>query len=175
MIGSGSFGNVYKICKDDPDLGIQTVSALKIVKVLQDSSEIFELRERSMALMTSLKKYAAANPLSRSEDIKLGTMLYQYLNHNRLPYEPFYPQPLSPSDAFRVRSKRLNNEPVPLPDDPSDLLRPEDSEPNATIAVMGYNMWAEEKNEPEEGGKEKSGREVRTEVSSSDAIERKTP
>ena len=349
LIGSGSFGNVYRICKDDPDLGIQTVSALKIVKVPQDSSEIFELRERSMdeqsieeyysetvqkiadeiklllslkhapniisiedyhieknadgigyiiyirmPLMTSLKKYAAANPLSRSEVIKLGvqlcdaltacekkniihrdikpanvfldeygnyslgdfgiathinnatqsmhsqkgtvnymapeilrgkegydrtvdiyslgTMLYQYLNHNRLPYEPFYPQPLSPSDAFRVRSKRLNNEPVPLPDDadqvlgetvskacapdpqdryqtasemkaallaaaarqgdnaaeekkdnraldakegilpddPSDLLRPEDPEPNATIAVMGYNMWAEEKNEPEE-------------------------
>ena len=349
LIGSGSFGNVYRICKDDPDLGIQTVSALKIVKVPQDSSEIFELRERSMdeqsieeyysetvqkiadeiklllslkhapniisiedyhieknadgigyiiyirmPLMTSLKKYAAANPLSRSEVIKLGvqlcdaltacekkniihrdikpanvfldeygnyslgdfgiatqinnatqsmhsqkgtvnymapeilrgkegydrtvdiyslgTMLYQYLNHNRLPYEPFYPQPLSPSDAFRVRSKRLNNEPVPLPDDadqvlgetvskacapdpqdryqtasemkaallaaaarqgdtaaeekkdnraldakegilpddPSDLLRPEGSEPNATIAVMGYNMWAEEKNEPEE-------------------------
>ena len=349
LIGSGSFGNVYRICKDDPDLGIQTVSALKIVKVPQDSSEIFELRERSMdeqsieeyysetvqkiadeiklllslkhapniisiedyhieknadgigyiiyirmPLMTSLKKYAAANPLSRSEVIKLGvqlcdaltacekkniihrdikpanvfldeygnyslgdfgiatqinnatqsmhsqkgtvnymapeilrgkegydrtvdiyslgTMLYQYLNHNRLPYEPFYPQPLSPSDAFRVRSKRLNNEPVPLPDDadqvlgetvskacapdpqdryqtasemkaallaaaarqgdaaaeekkdnraldakegilpddPSDLLRPEDPEPNATIAVMGYNMWAEEKNAPEE-------------------------
>ena len=349
LIGSGSFGNVYRICKDDPDLGIQTVSALKIVKVPQDSSEIFELRERSMdeqsieeyysetvqkiadeiklllslkhapniisiedyhieknadgigyiiyirmPLMTSLKKYAAANPLSRSEVIKLGvqlcdaltacekkniihrdikpanvfldeygnyslgdfgiatqinnatqsmhsqkgtvnymapeilrgkegydrtvdiyslgTMLYQYLNHNRLPYEPFYPQPLSPSDAFRVRSKRLNNEPVPLPDDadqvlgetvskacapdpqdryqtasemkaallaaaarqgdaaaeekkdnraldakegilpddPSDLLRPEDPEPNATVAVMGYNMWAEEKNEPEE-------------------------
>ena len=259
LIGSGSFGNVYRICKDDPDLGIQTVSALKIVKVPQDSSEIFELRERSMdeqsieeyysetvqkiadeiklllslkhapniisiedyhieknadgigyiiyirmPLMTSLKKYAAANPLSRSEVIKLGvqlcdaltacekkniihrdikpanvfldeygnyslgdfgiatqinnatqsmhsqkgtvnymapeilrgkegydrtvdiyslgTMLYQYLNHNRLPYEPFYPQPLSPSDAFRVRSKRLNNEPVPLPDDADQVL-----------------------------------------------------
>ena len=358
LIGSGSFGNVYRICKDDPDLGIQTVSALKIVKVPQDSSEIFELRERSMdeqsieeyysetvqkiadeiklllslkhapniisiedyhieknadgigyiiyirmPLMTSLKKYAAANPLSRSEVIKLGvqlcdaltacekkniihrdikpanvfldeygnyslgdfgiatqinnatqsmhsqkgtvnymapeilrgkegydrtvdiyslgTMLYQYLNHNRLPYEPFYPQPLSPSDAFRVRSKRLNNEPVPLPDDadqvlgetvskacapdpqdryqtasemkaallaaaarqgdtaaeekkdnraldakegilpddPSDLLRPEGSEPNATIAVMGYNMWAEEKNEPEEANEPEQKRQ----------------
>ena len=361
LIGSGSFGNVYKICKDDPDLGIQTVSALKIVKVPQDSSEIFELRERSMdeqsieeyysetvqkiadeiklllslkhapniisiedyhieknadgigyiiyirmPLMTSLKKYAAANPLSRSEVIKLGvqlcdaltacekkniihrdikpanvfldeygnyslgdfgiatqinnatqsmhsqkgtvnymapeilrgkegydrtvdiyslgTMLYQYLNHNRLPYEPFYPQPLSPSDAFRVRSKRLNNEPVPLPDDadqvlgetvskacapdpqdryqtasemkaallaaaarqgdtaaeekkdnraldakegilpddPSDLLRPEDPEPNATVAVMGYNMWAEEKNEPEEANEPEQKRQEKS-------------
>ena len=70
LIGSGSFGNVYRICKDDPDLGIQTVSALKIVKVPQDSSEIFELRERSMDEQ-SIEEYYSETVQKIADEIKL--------------------------------------------------------------------------------------------------------
>ena len=257
LIGAGSFGKVYKIRRDD--LGLQTVSALKVIRVPQDASEVEELRDRSMdeksiadyytqtaqgiaeeiRLLLSMKycpnivtiedyhvernadgigytvyirmpllesleerarsRFKTGEGFSSDEIVKigsdicdaltacegkkiihrdikpanvfidefgtfilgdfgiarqmdsatqsmhsqkgtmnymapeiirgetgydrtvdfysLGTMLYRLANHNRFPFEPPYPQPISPLDSSSVMMKRLSGAEVPLPDD----------------------------------------------------------
>ncbi len=46
LIGMGSFGRVYRIRRED--LGMQTVSALKVIRVPAEPEEVEELRERGM-------------------------------------------------------------------------------------------------------------------------------
>ena len=262
LLGAGSFGRVYKIRRDD--LGLQTVCALKVIRVPQDNSEVEELRDRSMddrsiaayyaqtaqgiaeeiKLLLTLKycpnivriedyhleknedgfgftvyirmpllenledraraRFKNGQPFTPEEvirigsdicdaltacekkniihrDIKpgnifidedgtyilgdfgiarqmdsstqsmhsqkgtmnymapeilrgergydrsvdyysLGTMLYRYLNHNRFPYEPRFPRPITPMDSSEVLAKRLSGAEVELPDDASPAL-----------------------------------------------------
>ena len=257
LLGAGSFGRVYRICRDD--LGLQTVSALKVIRVPHDASEVQELRDRSMddrsiaayydqtaqeiaeeikllltlkycpniitiedyhiernadgigftvyirmpllksledcarARMKSGQMFSGAEVVKIGSDIcdaltacegkniihrdikpanifvdefgtymlgdfgiakqmdsatqsmhsqkgtmnymapevlrgeagydrtvdlySLGTMLYRYMNHNRFPFEPRYPQPISPADSSSVLMKRLSGAEVPMPDD----------------------------------------------------------
>ena len=262
LLGAGSFGQVYKIRRDD--LGMQTVCALKVIRVPQDASEVEELRDRSMddrsiaayydqtaqgiaeeiKLLLTLKycpnivriedyhlernpdgfgftvyirmplldnledrartRFKSGQPFTAEEvveigsdicdaltacekkniihrDIKpgnifidedgtyilgdfgiarqmdsstqsmhsqkgtmnymapeilrgergydrsvdyysLGTMLYRYLNHNRFPYEPRFPRPITPMDSNDVLAKRLSGAAVELPDEASPAL-----------------------------------------------------
>lgn len=52
----------------------------------------------------------------------LGIVLYRLLNHNRTPFLPEYPAPITHSDRERAVVKRISGEKIPLPVDAQDKL-----------------------------------------------------
>lgn len=53
----------------------------------------------------------------------LGLVLYRYLNDNRTPFLPAYPQPLTYSDREQALEKRMSGEPMPAPAHGSEGLQ----------------------------------------------------
>lgn len=53
----------------------------------------------------------------------LGIVMYRFMNHNRAPFLPAYPQPISFSDREASMARRVGNEPMPAPACGSDELK----------------------------------------------------
>ena len=53
----------------------------------------------------------------------LGLVLYRYLNDNRTPFLPAYPQPLTYSDREKALEMRMSGEPMPAPSHGSEGLQ----------------------------------------------------
>lgn len=63
-------------------------------------------------------------PYGASVDLySLGIVMYRYLNHNRLPFMPPFPEPIKPDDREKALSRRTKGkEPMPdIPDIPPEL------------------------------------------------------
>ncbi|MCL1918729.1 MAG: serine/threonine protein kinase [Peptococcaceae bacterium] len=55
------------------------------------------------------------NPYGRSVDTySLGIVLYRFLNRNRTPFLPEFPQPLMPDDRDNALQRRMSGEPLPF-------------------------------------------------------------
>lgn len=67
------------------------------------------------------EKYVAPEVESRKYDHRvdlysLGLVLYQIVNHGRLPFLPNFPKPLKAGDTNEAQMKRLSGEQIPMPD-----------------------------------------------------------
>lgn len=101
--------------------GVYKLGDFGVAKILSDNGLGSSMKGTSEYMAPEVLRHAG--DYDETVDLySLGVVLYRMMNHMRSPFFPTYPNDFDTGDEERALQRRLNGEPIPMPDAAPEVL-----------------------------------------------------